>query len=468
MLIMTFMTRYYHSPQFSRRYPSVSHHIFKIFYLTLFALATIIISSCEEGVTEIGSDILPGSDFVSVYSIDTIGVWSYTMYDNSFPTGIKSVGYLGETYDSYFGTTSAEFVTQIRMAEEWDSQWYDEPITIDSMILHLRLLNVSGGSEATHTLKFSEIAEQIYTDSAYYSNTTVLPGGYEVAEIELPALKADTVNFINLDIPVEFGEYLIRDTSKLFHSNTRDDFRSFFRGLYFQITSGTDPMLAYLYLEPPSFGNADHTSAQNYFVLYMKNEAGVRKDFYFIIDAVNRNASFNRFSHDFNTASPEKKIKHINDGFRDTLSYLQILNGVYTRIIFPGFENLKNDPLLENIAVNKARLTVPAYFDGDLYKPSTAPPRLFLRYKDESGNKYVIPDYTIDDNHYFFDGTIDTTTALYTFNLASFVQIYLEDARNIIKPELEIFQGSTGTSNVILKANDNKTPSKFEFTYTKF
>ena len=52
-------------------------------------------------------------------------------------------------------------------------------------------------------------------------------------------------------------------------------------------------------------------------------------------------------------------IKHINDGYRDTLSYLQSLNGVYTKIILPGLEKMKNDPSFGKIAVNKARLTVP-------------------------------------------------------------------------------------------------------------
>ena len=74
----------------------------------------------------------------------------------------------------------------------------------------------------------------------------------------------------------------------------------------------------------------------NFFVLYMHDDAGTTKEFYFILDAVNRNASYNRFSHDFSTASPEKRINHINDGFKDTLSYLQYLNGVYTMISIPG------------------------------------------------------------------------------------------------------------------------------------
>jgi hypothetical protein len=199
----------------------------------------------------------------------------------------------------------------------------------------------------------------------------------------------------------------------------------------------------------------------------MHNEVDVQKDFLFVLDAINKNASFNRFSHNFNTASAGEKIEHINDGYRDTLSYLQYLNGVYTKITLSGLESLKNDPAFDNIAVNKARLTVPVYFDGNLYKASTVPSNLRLRYKTKSGYKYDVPDYNIDQYHIFFDGTIDTTANLYKFNIAAFVQGYLEDATGVIKPELELFQGA-GTRNVILKANNSKTPVKFELTYTKF
>ena len=120
MPIMIFMTRYYHSSKLSCRFISVFHNHFKIFRLTLFALVVFFVSSCEEGPTKIGSDLLPGSDFVTIKSIDTLSVWSYTMYDDSIRTDNPSVSYLGQIHDPYFGTTTAEFVTQIRLGSEWD------------------------------------------------------------------------------------------------------------------------------------------------------------------------------------------------------------------------------------------------------------------------------------------------------------------------------------------------------------
>jgi hypothetical protein len=458
MPIMIFMTRYYHS-SLPHRFDSVSI-LLKIIRLTFFALPILIVTACEEDPTKIGEDLLPSKDFVSILSTDTLSVRSYTMYDDSIRSDNVSVSYLGQVYDPYFGTTESDFVSQVRLGSLWDGK----PFTIDSVKLYLELLDVKGGSSAgVHYLRLSEIAEQIFIDTVYYSNKKVALTGYEVSGIEFPVLTPNTLNNISLTLPVEFGNYLLRDTSKLFYSNTKPDFRSYFKGLLFQLYSSSSPAFVALSLEPITLG----TASSNLIVIYLHDDANVAKEYGFLLNSVNPNARFNRFFHNFSTALPGKKIEHINDGGIDTLSYLQNLNGVYTKIVFPGLETIKNDPAYSNIAVNKARITVPIYYDGDLYKASTIPPSLRLRYKTKNGYKYDVPDYSIDASHSFFDGKIDSINNVYNFNIPAFVQGYLKDATGEIKPELEIFQG-TGTKNVILKANNNKNPVKFEFTYTKF
>jgi hypothetical protein len=460
MPIMIFMTRYYHSSQHTHGINSAVPFIFKILSITLLTLGMVSVTSCEENPTSIGNNILPSSDFVEILSIDTLSAFSYTVYEDSVRSDNPSISYMGDIYDPYFGTTSTGFVTQIRMFPEWD----DLPFTIDSVKLYLRLLQSKGGtdSEILHTIRLSEIAEQIYTDKPYYSNIQVPLTGYEVTDIKLPTLKADTINNVVIKLPNSFGAYICRDTSMLFYSNSKPDFRSYFKGLYFQIDPSADHLITSISLinESPQYYN-------NAVKIFMSNDDGTNKAYTFALDAVNKNAAYNIYKHDLSTAEPDKKIKHINDGYRDTLSYIQYLNGVYTKIEFPGLEVLKQNGDLTNIAINKARLTVPGYFDGDLYKPSKAPAQLLLRYKTNTGDTYIVPDYYVDQYHIFYNGTIDTTAKEYSFNLATFFQQYLEDAAKGIKPELEMFQGA-GTSNIILKTSLGKPPVRFDFTYTRF
>ena len=460
MPIMTFMTKYYHSFTFPNRY--FSDNLLNTFRLTFFSAILCFAVSCEEDPTIIGKKILPSSDFVTVISTDTISVSSYTMYTDSVASSNPSYSYLGQIYDPYFGTTTAGFVTQLRLTESGVDEFFT---VVDSVKLCLTFTNVQGNTGAGHILKLSEIAEQIYNDSTYYSNKSVLLTGYDVPDIELPELQADTINTIVLDLPVEFGSYLTRLPSMLKHSSSEPDFRSFFKGLYFRLTTTGDPAFLTLSLSPK-------TIYENYFVVYYRDEVNESKEFYFVLDAVSRNACFNTYSHDFTTAEPGKKIQHINDGFRDTLTYLQCFNGVFIKMALPGLGNIKSDPLFTGISVNKARIICPAWYDGSLYKPSTFPFQIYLRFTDETGAKRLVHDLDIYNQTYgnypFFDGTIDTTAGVYNMNIASFVQHYLEDTGNKIKPEVEIFLPSGSTKNAIFKANKSIKPAKFEFTYTRF
>jgi len=468
MPIMIFMTRYYNRTRHSRRLVSVSQNLIKIFRLTLFVLIAVFVASCEKGLLKVGGDILPNGDFVAIKSIDTLSVFSYTMFNDSARSDLPSISYLGIDYDPYFGSSTAGFVSQIRLGSPWDTAAF----TVDSMKLVLHILTVKGtSSDVLHSISFYEIANQIYPDSAYYPNTPIPTTGFQVTNVVLPKLRTDTINDIELPLPengVPFGKYLTRDVSKLFYNNNTPDFRAYFRGLYFQMDPSTDPFLISLSLL------SDQTTYYNYFALFGHDTNGATVEYTFNLDAKNTNASFNVFSHDYSTATLGSKMIHLNTTYRDTVSYLQSLNGVYTQLALPGLRDIKNDISFGKVAINRAKLIVPVYFTATSDHPyisKAVPARLLLRYRSKTGLRYNVPDFslapTIDTNHDFFDGRLDTVAHVYNFNIPAFVQTYLEDATNSVEPELEIYQGA-GTNNAILGANKGKLPVKFEFTYTKF
>jgi hypothetical protein len=461
------MIRFYNTFRSSCRIISVSQHIFRIIRLSVFALIVVVSSSCKKEVLNIGQDILPDGDFVSIKSIDTLSVFSYLMYDDSIRTDNQLTSYLGQIYNPYFGTTTAGFVTQIRLNQKWDGL----PFTVDSMKLYLHLVTTMGSVAGTsHSISLYEISDQIYNDSAYYSNTPLNKTDFKVTNIRLPVLRTDTINDVILTMPgngIELGNYLIRDTAMLFYSNNVPDFRSYFKGLYFEMDPSPSPLIVSLSLV------YNLSTVYNFFVLYGHDANGLSKQYGFNLDAISNNAAYNRYSHDYSTATLGDKMEHRNTTYRDTLSYLQSLNGVYTKLSLPGLEKLKNDASFGNIAVNRARLSVPLKFTktSSNYYKNSVPLSLRLRYKVKNGTRYDVPDYamggSLDPSHHFFDGTLDSVANVYNFNIPSFVQSYLKDATDNVKPEVEIFQNS-GILNVVFGANNNKTPVKFEFAYTKF
>jgi hypothetical protein len=463
MPIMIFMTRFYHRFSFFFRLNSGSNSFFFILRPALFAMAVLFVISCEEGPTKLGSDLLPSSDFVTIGATDTLSVWSYTMYDNSVPTNNPSFAFVGSIFDPYFGTTTTEFVSQIRAGGPWTYG----PVTVDSVKLSLNLLTVKGGSAGVyHYLRLSEISKQIFTDSLYYSDTQTDTTDFSVTA-QLPILQSDTINKVAISLPVEFGEYLLRDTSKLFYSTTKPDFREWFKGLYFRMSDNNDPMIIAFSL----LYNSSSGAYNNYFTIYMHDTAFIGHRYVFILDPVHPNARYNKFYRDFSTADPDKKIEHINDQtFRDTLTYLQYLNGVYTKIVFPGLDSLKKKLSNGRFSINKARISIPAYYDGDRYTVLTVPSALRLRYTyaDTSGVKRDVPDYYVDVDNKFFGGALNKLDSTYYFNIPTYIQNYLEDTDPEHLPELEVFQGTNGLNSVILRANGSKIPVKFELTYTKF
>ena len=462
MPIMIFMTRFYHSffPIF--RLNSVSIKFFLILRSALFVMAVLFVISCEEGPTKIGSELLPSNDFVTISSTDTLSVWSYNLYNSSVPTNDPQVAFIGDVYDPYFGTTTTEFVSQLRLGGPWKYG----PVTIDSVRMNLTLLTVKGGSTGeNHFIRMSEISDQIYTDSLYYSDNQTNVTDFETI-VQLPQLKPDTINNISVALPVEFGEYLTRDTTKFFYSNAKPDYRSWFKGLYFRMTSSNDPLIVAFSLV---YGSSGGGTYNNFFVLYMHDTSDIKIRYFFILDPKHPNACYNKFARDFSTADPDKKIEHINDySYRDTLTYLQALNGVYTKIVFPGLDSLRKEFSKTKFSINKARITIPAYYDGDRFTVLTVPPKLSLRYTDKFGEKKYVPDYELDVNNQFFDGTLHKLDSTYYFNIPTYIQNYLEDKNNEYMPELEVYQGQAGLKSVILRANTNKTPVKFEMTYTRF
>jgi hypothetical protein len=461
MPIMTFMTRFYHNLPLSFGLIPVRNVFFYLLRTALFATALFTVISCEEGPTKIGSELLPSNDFVSINSTDTLSVWSYTMYDASIATSSTTLAYVGDVYDPYFGTTTAGFVSQLRLS----SAWKFGPVIVDSVKMTLNLSVKGGVADVPHIMRLSEIADTLNIDSTYYSNTQTNTTGYEVTA-PLPAMMADTLNKISFSLPVSFGEYLIRDTTKLFYSPTEPDFRTFFKGIYMRLTPATDPLMLTFSLTSTVSTSGTYN---NYIILYMHDTAFVNRLYFFILDPVHPNARYNRIDRDFSTAEPDKRITHINDEtYRDTLTYLQSLNGLYTKVVFPGLDSLRKNNLNGKFSINKARLFVPVYYDGDRYTVTTVPSSLRLRYTDAEGVKHDVPDYNLDANHLFYDGGLHKLDSTYYFNIASYIQLYLEDKQNIYKPELEIYQGPTVLSSAILRTSKNSKPVRFEMTYTKF
>jgi hypothetical protein len=412
--------------------------------VTILPLSLLLIAamlSCSKDPVKIGLGLLPGSDFIEVWSTDTVGLKAFTMYNEHSLTTDSTRMIAGSLYDEYFGTTHCDFVTQLRVMSPWPAKAF----TVDSVKLSFVPSKVSGDTAAVHYMRICETGTVLTDTTDYYSaqdpDTINCLGQYL-----LPKLIADQAVSIKLDGWV--GEYLMRDTTMFYPAS--DFYKEFFKGLYFSIRSETNPIMVEM--------DASLTASIEPLALtvFYKIDT-VRYNYSFV--ATHRAVNYNRFTHDRSTADPAKQIVHVNDLVADTAVYLQTYQGVYVKLDMPSLAAYRN---IEHLAVNKARIIAPVHIDGETYKESTMPARVYVRYRNSEGRELPIPDLLHDVT--FMDGTYYNEKDSYIFNITTFVQKYLDG--EIEQPSVELFLPLTATQNVIFKANSNEPAFKLEFAYT--
>ncbi len=441
MLTMTFMTNSFWNQQNNNH--STPRQGMRKIILPLIALLIPALFSCSKDPVRIGLDLLPDNDFIEVWSTDTVGIRAYTMYNEESLSSDSTRMIAGSLYDAYFGTTSCDFVTQLRVMSPWPARAF----TVDSVKLTFIPSKVSGDTTAVHYMRICETGTLLTDTTDYYSaqdpDTINFLGQYL-----LPKLVANTAVAIKLDNWV--GDYLMRDTTQFYPAS--DFYKEFFKGLWFGIKSETSPIMVEM--------NASVTASIEPLAITVFYHSDTLSYNYSFV-ATHRAVNYNRFTHDRTTAEPDKQIIHVNDMVTDTAVYLQTYQGVYVKLDMPSLEPFRN---VDNLAVNKARIIAPVHLDGETYKESNMPPRIYVRYRNSEGRELPIPDLLHDVS--FMDGTYYSEKDSYLFNITTFVQKYLDG--EIEEPSVEFFLPLTATQNVIFKANSNEPAFKLEFAYTVY
>ncbi|HRR92741.1 MAG TPA: DUF4270 family protein [Bacteroidales bacterium] len=460
MRITIFMTLYY-----LRKYKNQSIKRLLLILSTrlsfpIFLAALFFLQSCTEKPVITGLNLLPGGDFVNIRSTDTISIFSFTEYADSVPSKNKTAAFLGGIYDPYFGTMTSDFVAQLRLLQKWPEG--GQPFVIDSVKMIIRISGAKGLLGVNQDISLYEITEMLDADSVYYSKRDP-HAGLHLGTFALPKIEKDTIQNLEIMIPISIGEYLMRDTLKLRQDNSGNDFRNYFKGLYVSVSEGqtlpdkkdgANPSKLLLSL---SFSDQ-----YNYpFIIDVFYHTALKTGQYYSFVMSDKSVRYNRYFHDFSTAEPDKRIAHINDGVKDTLSYLQSFYGASTRITFPGLQTFRDS---SRLSVNRARITIPVYVDGVVYKATSIPTSIFLIYKNSEGYSYIVPDYYMSSA--FYNGNLNSTTLNFTFNIAAFVQTYIDG--KIPEAQLSLSLSDSEYRNLILKANNSHTPVKFELTYTRY
>ncbi len=440
MHTMTFMTNSFWNLQNNK--PGNTRKGMPSIILTLSVLLAAAMLSCSQDPVRIGLELLPESDFIDIRSTDTVGIEAYTMYNDLSVSGDSTTMIIGSIYDEVFGTTYCDFVTQLRLMSKWPAK----PFVVDSVFLSFLPSEISGDDTTSfHTLRLYETGTKLTDPDEYYSGQDPDTIRF-LGEYLLPEMKAGTSAEVKLRNSV--GEYLLRDTTKLYPP--AEFYEDYFRGLYCMIQSTPNTVMIKM--------DASQNVTYNPLGITVYYHSDTVKYSYSFV-ATPRAVNYNRFTHDRSTANPAKQIQHVNDLVADTVVYLQSYYGLYVKLDMPSLEKFRD---VENLAVNKARIIAPVLLDGKTFLDKTMPGRVYVRYRDSLGKVHLIPDLIHDVS--FMDGTYYSDKDCFIFNITTFVQKYLDG--EIEEPSVELFLPLTVTRNAIFKANANNPAFKLEFAYT--
>ncbi len=389
---------------------NMGRNIILIGLLGVFALA-----ACNKKPEQIGADLQPDQDRVQLHHTDTITLNAYSLREDSVRTDEPARALLGSLSDPVFGNVTAGFYTQIRLSNLAPD--FGTNPQLDSLVLELRYSGYYGDTNTVQTLRIYELNEQLFLDSAYYSNTNLAYDAADMAGISFSPRPNQAFIYgedtLSSRIRVRLSENTNPLGNKILNApadvlEDNESFVEYFKGLYITV----DPLSsggAISYIDLPSV-------ASQMSLYYSNNDRDSLRFDLFITDNTPR---FNRFNHDYTQAEHKlrEQVLQGDTSLGAEKLYLQAMGGIRTFVRFPVLHEF-SQTIGRNILVNEAKLI----FTGFEQDPAlTPPPQLALvRATDATGRYSIMADQLAGEN--YFDGRYKASLNEYHFRITRYVQ----------------------------------------------
>ena len=432
--------------------------------LSLFSLLLVLVglslSSCKKerfNPNNTGKDVLPNEDILGLNTIDTtITIFTKPVWADSIRTDeVSTTALLGSYVDPVFGKTEAAIYAQLRISVPVDFTSIDgaevniNDVQVDSVRLTIPYSSLYGKNDP-QTFEVFQLTEELFLDSNYFSNRSILHTGTNLIEAGKETVTAnESENTITLHLDKAIGEAIVAEDGNP-TLQTKSEFAKWFKGLYIGVnntaqTSGSGAIFS------AGIGQEGTTTMTIYYSDV--NESSRNSSFDLYIDG--GAAYFSAFSHDFTGTGVESAVNNPNLG--QNAFYVQPMQGVNTEVAFPYINNLNT---IENIIIRKAELILP-YVEDNLYTPLSS--LLVLNYNKAGETVFIVDQFTGN-----IGGTRNASEENYTLNITNYVNRLLkgdiDDERLLlvpvgaaVAPNRTVFNGQSSTS-------DNKIKLKISYS----
>ncbi|MEN8201229.1 MAG: DUF4270 family protein [Bacteroidota bacterium] len=396
-------------------------------------------ASCEIGSSDLGDDLLPTDDEVSLLYDTIVEISAYPVTGKSLVTSETRyrpdvLMLLGGTEDTIVGSSVASIVTQFNTTSGFKN---GPNMEIDTLMLMLHMSDYIGDMEQELTIGIHEFTERIYFDSLYKSDYD-MEGKYNpLPLLEKSVLPAGETTFeFIIEDPDFIDKWLaIEEDTNYFRNDSI--FKDYFNGFYISAhTSSPEGGMARILLN-----NSATRLSMKYANDSTEVDSTAERDFVWAHFMINEYSSqkINGFEHDHSGTYLSTIMD--DETVNPPVAYVQGMAGVNTRFTFDKLEEwMEKSP----IAINSATLVfevMPEEESGILYKDM--PDRLMTGTILEDYSFEPIYDFLILKNSnpnadapafggYFkadSKGMFDDTTYVYRFEIPLHFQNMVEGAK---------------------------------------
>ncbi|PLW92317.1 MAG: hypothetical protein C0592_11495 [Marinilabiliales bacterium] len=413
--------------------------------------------SCESD-DQLGLDIQPPSDLLDVEHIDTIPIIAFSDREDSVRTDETSRNLAGYYVDPVFGPVYAAFCSQIRLSEE--DVTFGNNVIIDSLVLSLEYYDVYVNNKTNNrtTLSVYQLDDQLYIDSAYYSNMPFNTGRLLGSKTFVPAPE-DSVPVGNdikkPQVRITLDKNLAKDfvaAADMGYLSDNTTFEDFFHGIC--VVPSTN-------ISGGSLISFDMLATTTCLTMYYRTDTDTLDYVFEINSACARYNYFNHYSFSGAEANYIAQMGGDTALGQDKL-YLQPMAGSKIFIQFPGIEDMD---ILSTIVINKATLVIPVD-ESDFFEPIyERPVTLTLAKLDEEGELQFLPDQIYSESS--FGGIYDEDLKAYTFSLTRYIQDLIIGNEENFGLYLMVSGSSVRGNRVILNGPGNlSSKMKLDIAYT--
>lgn len=455
MHILSFMIKFFHS--FNQKKPYTLNTLFRIKTYLLAGFCFIVcFYSCSDDTNEVGYEIKPPGDEITVFNDSTSVVIPYSVVPDTTELTLNSENMLlGFVNDPNMGTYQSDFFAEVEPRASTVN--FDDEAVLDSVVIYLGYSNIYGDTigkqfitvyEMYKDTSISGLLKQEPTDdvlNTFYDKTKPLK-----TISHLPAVH-DSAPAIRIPLPLEFGQRFFAATDSLYKPQYFND--SILRGFFFdaaEINNGGSIM---------QINNGDSTRM----VLYYHEDTAQKT---FTIDFPSNKAKCNVFHNNFNPGVQTFSENLVPDTNQlDTVFYLKGNYGMGAKIVLKGFQSIAEEE--GPIVVNKAFLSLSTADSATYHEGLFTPVNGFYVYVDDDEQPFL-SEYITQSGSYDPVYYNSAENKYYDILLSNHIYNLIQEGKDETTLILRPLNNNTEPHRSVIRGFNNPTQElKLYITYTK-